>query len=226
MPWAGLMNTPDCLLIGWWALAVITFVSVFAGGRWQRQREFKAATLAYLRGQTLKSYALPTLLSHLPRPIRIIITIFLTAAIVVLILGLIASLWVGYWTQLYVLHVNLLLALFGSACLFAPQSAAANLPAFIPKIVGRLLFISFGILGVGFGVGRLVGDLALPPIILEGHVNRSGDYWSRRGYSYFIVLDGRRYDAIYEAILPVNVGDRVRAEVGAGSHVILRTEPM
>jgi hypothetical protein len=67
--------------------------------------------------------------------------------------------------------------------------------------------------------------LAFPRLIVEGRIDRTTNY-SRHGDQYVIVVDGKRYDAIREVYLARKVGERMRAELGAGSKTILQADPI
>ena len=224
------MSTPDSLLIAWWLLTIIFVVSGFLIARRQRLVFQQAAVTAALRRDWRGLHGLlcgsrPPTAAAVPRMIGFIVL----AVILIWLAGFIVLIWMGHWTSLLLLNFQLLMVLFGVACLavgLSPKASAAAAglnSSLLPRVVMRPLMISVGLVMIAFGSYWMIADLALPRLIVEGRIDRVSHSGLKKD-NYSIVIDGHAYDTLRDIYLAMNVGDRVRAEVGAGSKTILHAE--
>ncbi|HEY2137728.1 MAG TPA: hypothetical protein VGH49_17720 [Xanthobacteraceae bacterium] len=87
------------------------------------------------------------------------------------------------------------------------------------------LMASAGPAMIAVGMWTLVGDYVMPREVLEGAVTRTTHRVKvRRPVHYSIFIDGRDFATTAEVYDLVHRGQRIRAEIGAGSHTILRAE--
>ena len=76
-----------------------------------------------------------------------------------------------------------------------------------------------------FGSNVLMQDYALSRLAIEGTVSRLNvEMWSKRAPEYQVTIETRRFWATPPIFEALQVGDRVRAEVGKGSQYIFRIE--
>jgi hypothetical protein len=223
------MSTLDLLLIAWWLVAAVTSIVMFLYMRWIRARDPAAIAWSY----SVDRDKLQTLSTALPPPLTLAIAVIVIVALAISVVGLVAFVWMSHWTRLLLLNFQLFALLFGATCLagelfFAPLVAPVSWtwPQAI-WFLRRPLSLTFGVLAILVASYWLIGDLALPRLIVEGRVDRVGSYYSlSRQDVFFILIDGKRYDTTRDVFLLLKAGDQVRAEVGAGSNVILQTEPI
>lgn len=89
-----------------------------------------------------------------------------------------------------------------------------------------LLVLGFGVgaLGIFFGV-QFVGDTCLPRKIIEGHTQDLKVFHGTRSpSSYTIFIEGQPCAITRDLLLQLKRGEKIRAEVGAGSNYILKIE--
>jgi hypothetical protein len=224
------MSTPDSFLIAWWFLTIIFVVSGFLIARRQRVVFQQAAVTAALRHDWRGLHGIlygtqpPTATAAVSRMIGFIVL----AVILIWLAGFIVLIWMGHRTTLLLLNFQLFMVLFGAACvgvgLSSRMSAMAfSRPSLLPRSLMRPLIILFGLFAFALGAKWIVGDVAFPRLIVEGQVDRIshlGVKWDE----YSIVIDGSAYNTLRDVYLAVNTGERVRAEIGAGSKTVLRAE--
>jgi hypothetical protein len=76
-----------------------------------------------------------------------------------------------------------------------------------------------------FGSNVLIQDYALTRLVIEGTVSRLNvETWSKKASEYQVTIETRRFWAAPPLFKTLQVGDRVRAEVGKGSMYIYRIE--
>ena len=218
------MSTPDSFLVAWWFFTFILGVSGFLIARRQRAALQHATVTAALKSDEKALYRSPTPVTPMP----LVIQVVAIALILVWLAGLVACFWMGHWTSLLLLNLQLLAVLFGVACLavgLSPKAsaAAAGFSSPLPRVVMRPLVVFVGLVTIAFGSYWVIGDLALPRLIVEGRVDRVSHSGLKKD-NYSIVIDGHAYDTLRDVYLAVNAGDRVRAEIGAGSKTILHAE--
>ena len=220
------MSTPDSFLVAWWLLAIILFVSGFLLVKRQRALNRQAAASIALKGGWTGRYAPPMPEVALPGMLGIGASVLILGWLV----GFMALMWMSDWTRLLLLNFQLFMLLFGATCLGVGLSSSASAMVashrmLLPRSARRPLMILLGLLASIVGLYWVVGDLAFPKLIAEGRIDslsHSHSVLMRNEFS--IVIDGKRYDTLRDVFLTVGVGDRVRAEVGAGSKTVLRAE--
>jgi hypothetical protein len=226
------MSALDSLLIAWWPLTAVTGALVYAYVNWIRDPTAIAWSLSVDQDRQ------QVLQTTLTRPVYLAIGVAVTISVVITTVGLLAFLWLAHWTRLLLLNFQLLMVLFGAVLVAHGFSSSLflfsdrwspSLPALLNSRFGpgvfRAVFVLFGFLAIACGLYWLIGDLAFPRLIVEGRIDRTTNY-SRHGDQYVIVVDGKRYDAIREVYLARKVGERMRAELGAGSKTILQADPI
>jgi hypothetical protein len=227
------MSTPDFLLIAWWVLGAVTSLTIYALVRWIRYPT--ATTWSY----SADPDRLQAVHAAMPLPLRLTFLVVIVSALVITLAGFLASLWMHLWTALLLLNFQIFMVLFGAGLVAFGLSSELFFFGPWPPLVLRVLdtrlgaylaripFILFGLLAIGFGSCWLIGDLAFPRQIVEGRIDGVASYSSLRyGDEYFIVVDGKRYSTLRDVFLAVRAGESVQAEVGAGSKMILRAEPI
>ena len=219
------MSTADGFLIAWWALALVTGIYGFAAAKWLLQRQKDEVTIGYLRGQTISPYRHLTFWT-LPPPAPLLFA----ASALTLIIGLCALTWMRHWTALLLFQFYLLMIALGAASILVgliphALSPPRGLLAALPRAMMRPVMILFGLVALAFGLHHSARDFAMPRQIVDSRIDRINDSWGGR-QSPSIGIGGTRYDATREAILSYNVGDRVRAEIGAGSKTVYRLSPL
>jgi hypothetical protein len=223
------MSTPDFLLISWWLFAAFVGVSGFLFAKRQSARHQRATILALLRNNSSGRYGIFMAATVAPRTCNLVLTVLIVVLVLTLVGGLIAFMWMSQWTNLLLFNFLFLMILGGLACVGVGISASASAtivtPTLLPRSLMRPLMILIGLVALGFGSYVVVGDLTLPRLIVEGRVDGASHSWSKRD-TFSITIDGKRYDALRDAFLAVRAGERVRAEVGAGSKTILQVEPI
>jgi hypothetical protein len=91
-------------------------------------------------------------------------------------------------------------------------------------IVLAIIGLAMGGFGLSFA-WQFVADEFLPRIMVQGHVQAlTRNYGSRTPRLWDIMIDGRTYKATHDIARLVTLGERIRAEVGAGSHAVLKIE--
>ena len=149
---------------------------------------------------------------------------------------LLVIVWRHNETPLYLFSFEVvgLLLCIGIVCMAFSRSPITPPPFFLSKApapgsIGdkgiRLVLILTGAAVIAVVSVILIHDFALPPRILEGHIENAGSRSSyRRSRQHWVIVDGHRYSTTHEVFLKVRIGDRVRAEVATGSTTIFRIE--
>jgi len=223
-----LMSIPDQLLVAWWLLAAAVGIPSFILTSWSHRATQRAAVLSYLRGNPTGRYPVWGAMSLLPSPIVWILIL----SYAVLFFGAVGLMWMSHWTELLLLNLRAFIVLVGMG--IAAMGLRASLFNSInsrtirrASIVMRPIFILFGAAIVIAGLYALYEDTALPKLFVQGQINNMTYYYGR-GFEtkYFVVINGASLRATREVFLRLKTGDRVRAEIGAGSKVIVRAEPI
>jgi hypothetical protein len=215
------MELWDILLIAWWLLAAATIIPTSLLAWRLRARDRKAAVSAYLSGQSIGRYRISTVGAAMP--LSVYFALFTSG--IVLFLGLLGFVWISNWTRLLYLNFELILVWFGAVCLWAGLSPTIHVPSsrWLPPKATSIFMTLFGAVALASGLYMVVGDFAVPPLIVEGRVDGKEDFTRfKRGNTYLIFVNGTRYEATREVYLPIQVGGRIRAELGATSKMILR----
>ncbi len=90
---------------------------------------------------------------------------------------------------------------------------------------GLILFALAGPALLFFGSNVLIQDHVRKRAVIEGTVSQlNAQTWSRKASEYRVVIGTKRVWATQEIFEALNVGDRVRAEVGKGSIHIYKIE--
>jgi hypothetical protein len=204
------MSTPDSFLIMWWSLIAIIGLSSLLVVHHR---------CGAVGGPSVSTPA--TALSGIAK-----LGIVFSGA--VLFAGTLVFSWMGHWTKLLFLNFQFSFVLFGAvgitAALSPKMSAAmANRPFLWPRSMTRPIMLLLGLLALAFGSYRLIGDFVLPQLVVEGRIN-SVSRSSMKMDTYSIVIDGHAYGTLRDVFLAVKTGDRVRAEVGAGSKTVLHAK--
>jgi hypothetical protein len=224
-----IMSTPDFLLISWWLFAAFVGVSGFLFAKHQNARHQRTTILALLRNNNSGRYGISMAATVAPRTCNLALVVVIVVLVLILVGGLIAFMWMGHWTNLLLFNFLFLMILGGVACLGVGISASASAmlvtPTLLPRSLMRPLMILIGLVALGLGSYFAVRDLTFPRLVVEGRVDAVSHSWSK-GDTFSITIDGKRYDALRDVFLAVRAGERVRAEVGAGSKTILQVEPI
>jgi len=222
------MSTPDRLLVCWWALAVIVGLFWLVVAWRVRAGDRAAAVASYLKGDATGRYRVRTVMAAVPRPVAYALIV----ASVLLLVGAVAFVWMAHWTNLLLANRLIEGALFGA--LVAAFGLSSEMFA---KLDWQWLRSSSGVMRallavIGAGVTAiciyaLVADYAFPRSVVTGRVARATTVRDRLfSPTYVIVIDGKRYRTTHQVFAHVAVGDEVRAELGAGSRMLLRTDPI
>jgi lysylphosphatidylglycerol synthetase-like protein (DUF2156 family) len=96
--------------------------------------------------------------------------------------------------------------------------------------IRRILIRVFGAVTLTYGCWNLVGDFLLRRTQVEGvvsHVEQGrSPSWNRSAWRYHIELSGRRFETTKVLFERVERGQRIRADVGKGSGMILAAEQL
>lgn len=225
------MSTPDSFLVIWWLLTASVGIAMFILVRRPRRlnRHGQRAVLAHLRGIPLSQYpALPD--EPVPGPTKFAIVL----SIAFLVVGWLVLIVLHDWTRLWVLNLQIFGVLFGAGMAWGGLSAKMPMIAedgtedWISKKMPRLtrtVIVLFGIAFVVFAGTAAIRDLALPSLVIEGHVDSVRiDRGEFSESVYVVVIDGKQYKATFEAFEHIHPGRRVRAEIGAGSGMIFAAD--
>jgi hypothetical protein len=217
------MSTPDSLLIVWWFFTAILTVAAFALVKRFHALNPQATLWPPLRADGMREHTRP-----LSTPALRSLVFMAIALILVWVAGLFAVTWMCDWTSLYRLNWDLLSVLFGAGILahgIWPNvlDVTSNPLTRWSRVVARPLAILFGLIVLSFSSYWLVGDFVFPRLIMEGRVD-SVSHSSARWDRFTIVINGERHNTLRDVYLAVGTGDRVRAELGAGSKYVLRIE--
>jgi len=119
-------------------------------------------------------------------------------------------------------NFDLFLLLFGVAALWGVPRRRKRDPAW--RTVASVLV---GIGATAFGAWSLAGDFLLPHAQLVGHITKTEHHRPPRGVvEYRVWIDGESFRTTAEIYGRVHRGDFVRAEIGAGTQVVLRIEEL
>jgi hypothetical protein len=222
------MSAPHWLLVAWWLIAAIVVIpSIILTWR-ARKASQKSAVLSYLRGNPTGRYKLQWPSAMLPPAIFWIWIIL----IVLLFIGILVLLWMSNWTRPLLLNLHVFGVLFATmiAALGLSSAAFASMPLWLrsASVAIRAALILLGAVLMVLMLYVVVADLAFQGLVVEGRIERTITRYGRRLFApeYFVVIRGRRHKATREAIESLTIGDQVRAELGAGSKVIFRTQPI
>lgn len=84
-----------------------------------------------------------------------------------------------------------------------------------------------GVLMIGVGGWKLIGDFVLPREFVDGTVIKTSRvYGYRRSTKYYIQINWQRYATTAEVYDRFQEGARIRAEIGIGSHTVLHATPL
>jgi hypothetical protein len=232
------MSLADLLLIGWWvALAVVPPI-LFVFFRRHNRQQVQAATIAYLRGASPRELRYRSFRGPV---VETLFGMFVILIAIVMMVFFFVIIWMHNESKFYLWSFYSLIVLGGLGLL---TRAFAKEP---PELYGRFGFPrmwtykprpgSFGAKAIRvatFMIGSLmfaipsyllVRDVALPWSILEGRIDNLRIHRDHIGSpEYKMVIDGRWHDTTNEVFSTLRIGDRVRAEIGAGSKTIFRTE--
>jgi hypothetical protein len=207
------VDGPDFLLIAWWLFAVATVVPVALIVRRSRIDHREIAISAGLRRQPNN----PSQNTKLPG--AALFAMLLLVAI--FIVGFCFFLWASNWTRLLHIKFQIFCFCFCAASGWAALSGKVEttkedwLPA--PALRGLMLIV--GVLGTPFSLYIVVGDLTFPSIVVEGRADGK-EHFGTRSDTYYLVINGTRYNTTREVYLPISRGDRIHAELGAASKII------
>jgi len=113
----------------------------------------------------------------------------------------------------------------GALCCIAFFLAYFSKLPLASRMGGLILFALAGPALLFFGSNTLIQDYALARLAIEGTVSRLNvETWSKRASEYQVTIETRRFWATPATFETLQVGDRVRAEVGKGSMYIYRIE--
>lgn len=132
----------------------------------------------------------------------------------------------------YVLGNQSAIALIDIYILFCVAGAIMLLALFAGRKdfkgrIARLCVAAMGAVILYYGASSFVGDFILPRLHIEGTVeNAVKTFSSRAGYFYEIHIDGQRYNTTADIFSQLHSGERVRAEIGVGSHNIFKIEKL
>jgi hypothetical protein len=98
--------------------------------------------------------------------------------------------------------------------------ALAGLP-YRKRPIRKVATALFGAVMVAFSAWSAVGDFLLPRRSMEGRVDATSVATVRGTKRYGLILDGRRFDTTEEVLRDIHKNQLIRAEVAAGSHMIL-----
>jgi hypothetical protein len=92
-------------------------------------------------------------------------------------------------------------------------------------IARAVVIVVCGTAALYFG-REFLEDLILPAVVVDGHVTALGSHRGTRSpRSYWVAIDDHRYAATLDVYRSLHRGDAVRAEVAAGSGIVLKLEP-
>jgi hypothetical protein len=231
------MSLADQLLIGWWvAIPIVGSLAWFAAKRRDQRQDAKAAILAYTRGVSLQE------LRYRPQYggnfFDTLLWIFIAGATLTLVVSFFVILWMHAETKLYLLHTALFLL---AASIMAMGAAfVRKLPPFpffgyqpVHGSIGDKL-LRLGGFGGGVILFVLTGnvlfhDIMLPPVIVEGRITDLEIDKRLKLFNspdYRVWVDGSRHSTTNDVYSGLRIGDRVRAEIGSGSDMIFRVQPV
>jgi hypothetical protein len=93
------------------------------------------------------------------------------------------------------------------------------------QIGGMIVFALLGPTSLFMGLNALIQDYALTRSVSEGVVTRLYTLTnSKSGPEYQVTIETKRFRATAPTFKALNLGDRVRAEIGKGSNYIFKIE--
>jgi hypothetical protein len=219
------MSMPDWFLVAWWLLAAAVGIPMFILTRRSDHLDRQRAVLSYLKG--IPRWWSPAWRGvQLPGPVPVALLV----SVVSLAVGALVLLFIHDWTRLLVLNFQIFMIMFGGAVAKAGLSSRvfAKVSAVWVRAAPRLMRTLFTLLGVAIiatGSIAAIKDVALPRLVVEGHVDRvTTGRWRFFGDEYFVVIDGKRLRSTFEAFVHIHPARRVRVEIGAGSGMIFASE--
>ena len=227
------MSMPDWFLVAWWlltpAVGILMFIVLRRANRLSAER---AAALSYLKGiPPGQLQAWPGTRAPGPTQVAVVLSVL---SIVLLVVGWVVLIFNHDWARLWVLNFQIFMVAFGAAVVVLglwvqmPLLLEYGFEDWISKKMPRLVrpvFVLFGIAAIAAGGIMAIRDLALPRLVIEGHVDSVS---IPRGWfsdsEYFVVIDGKRFRSTFEAFVAIHPGRRVRVELGAGSRMIFAAD--
>jgi hypothetical protein len=219
------MSTPDWILLAWWLLAAAIGIPMFILTRRSDRLDRQRAVLSYLKG--IPRWWFPARRGvQMPGPVPVA----LIASVALLAVGALVLLFIHDWTRLLMLNFQVFMIVFGGGVTVTGLSSRvfANVSAEWVRAVPRLMRTLFALVGVAIiatGSIAAIKDIALPRLVVEGHVDRvTTGRWRFFGDEYFVVIDGKRLRSTFEAFVHIHPARRVRVEIGAGSGMIFASD--
>jgi hypothetical protein len=118
--------------------------------------------------------------------------------------------------------VDLLLLLLGGAAVWLAHRRWR-----VDAALRTFAFVFFGAAMIGFGGWSLIGDFLLPPDQFVGRITYASHRFRIKGPDeYRVWIDGMSFKTTAQVYGSVHTGERVRAEIGAGSRFILHAEQL
>lgn len=221
------MSKTDWFVVAWWVLLAAVAVPMLNLVQLVRQRhetDIRNAALSYLSQRP----GVPDSPRRDTQPKRWLVALF--AVFGFLAVGAFALFYMHYWTRLTLLNWQMFMVIAGMGIAASGLSAKvfARAPSGWPWVYVPLMRIGcvlFGIALIAYEGIAAVGDMAQPRSVIEGYVDSvTARTWNDGPSEYFVVIDGKRLYATFEAFERIQPNRPVRVEVGAGSGVILAAE--
>lgn len=219
------MDTWDWVLLLWWPLAVALGLSLVYFNRRGRRAGSREAFQASLRSNPGRYGHLSSPQSALPRPLLLVYALLWVAFTI----GFIALLWSAYANARTMENLYAFNMLFGALFIAVGLSSAIlpNVSTVWIKanaFILRPVVVLAGIGMIGYAGYILFQDMTKPHAIMEGRVGKLATSFSgRSGYRSWAFVGGQPFQITEEAQSGLKVGQRVRAELTAGSNVIVQT---
>lgn len=218
------MDMWDWILLSWWLLAalVAAMTAYFArrGHRIGRREAFRAS----LQGPVGRYGGCQLSEASLPQPLSVVYVLIWVA----LAVGIVALLWGGYSNPRTMANLFVLVILFGAVFVGAGLSPAI-LPSASNKWIKahayilRPILLLAGVGMIGYAGYVLFEDFTKPYTVVEGRITKlSVDMGHRRATTYYAYVGGHPFWITRDVQSQLVVGQRVHAELTAGSNVIVQ----
>jgi hypothetical protein len=218
------MDTWDWILLLWWLLAAVAGLTtvgfVRRGDRIGRSEAFHAS----VQGGAGRYGGYHMSEARLPRPLSVVYIVLW----VLLTIGILALLWGSYSNPRTMTNMFVFVILFGGVFVGASLSSSI-LPSASNKWIKahayilRPILALAGVAMIGYASYVLFEDFTELHAVVEGRITKlSTDVGHRRSATYFAYIGGHPFMITRDVQSQLVVGQQVRAELTAGSNVIVQ----
>ncbi len=218
------MDAWDWILLLWWLLAAVVGLTtawfVRRGNRIGRSEAFRAS----VQGAAGRYGGYQMSEARLPRPLSVAYIVLW----VLLTIGIVALLWSSYSNPRTMANMFVFVILFGVIFVGAGLSSsilpgASNKWIKAHAYILRPILALAGVAMIGYAGYVLFEDFTKPHTVVEGRITKLyTDLGHRRGATYYAYIGGHPFMVTRDVKSQLAVGQQVRAELTAGSNVIVQ----